>query len=86
LEPGQKKRIQEKIYLHVNMVLLSNENHMIIKKNHLLKCLEQKKQSFKIFIEPLKEKVAMTPHCDDNKELKCMNLTDNDITMIFHSK
>lgn len=56
------------------MVLLSNENHMVIKKNHLLKCLEEKKNSFKIFVEELKE----MEKCDDNKNVK-------DIKMVFDS-
>lgn len=65
------------------MVLLSSENHINIKKNHLLKCLEQKKSSFKIFIEPLAEKNKINVHSDDNKIPECMNLTDSDINMII---
>jgi len=63
------------------MVLLSNDNHMIIRKNHLLKSLEQKKNSFKIFVEELKE----TYHCDDNKNAKCENVSYSDIKMVFDS-
>jgi hypothetical protein len=69
-----------RIYTH-SMVLLSNDNHMIIRKNHLLKCLEQKKNSFKIFVEELKE----TYHCDDNKNVTFENLSYSDTKMVLDS-
>jgi hypothetical protein len=67
------------------MVLLSGENHINIKKNHLLKCLEQKKSSFKIFIEPLAEKNKINVHNDNNINLEYTNLTisDSDIDKMF---
>jgi len=67
------------------MVLLCSENHINIKKNHLLKCLEQKKSSFKIFIEPLAEKNKINVHNDNNINLEYTNLTisDSDIDKMF---
>ena len=63
------------------MVLLSNDNHMIIRKNHLLKSLEQKKNSFKIFVEEMKE----MDYCEDNNNVKCENISYSDIKMVLDS-
>jgi len=38
------------------MVLLSSENTINIKNNHMLKCLEKKKNSFNVFVIPATEK------------------------------
>ena len=67
------------------MVLLSNESLIIIKKNHLLKCLERK-NSFKIVIEPLTESFKEKAFSNDDKNIKFENLTNSDIETVFHSK
>lgn len=68
------------------MVLLSSTNHIIIRKNHLLKCLEKKQEVFKICIEPLTENLATTLRCTDDKNLKFENLSNSDIKIVFNSK
>lgn len=68
------------------MVLLSNDNHMIIKKNHMLKCLEKKKNSFKIFVETLKEQLKEEETVKSNNiDFKCENLKDDEIKKILQS-
>lgn len=68
------------------MVLLSNDNHMIIKKNHMLKCLEKKRNSFKIFVEPLKEQLKEEETVKSNNiDLNCENLKDDEIKKILQS-
>jgi len=37
------------------MVLLCSENNFNIQKNHILKCLNKKKENFNIFIIPLEK-------------------------------
>jgi hypothetical protein len=51
----------------------------------MLKCLEKKKNSFKIFIEPLKEKLKEENVKSNNIDLKCENLKDDEIKMIIQS-
>jgi hypothetical protein len=60
------------------MVLLSNDNPINIKKNHMLKCLEKKKQNFDIMIIPMKEKIIIE-ESNKNINLDFSNLTDKDI-------
>ena len=55
---------------------------MIIKKNHMLKCLEKKRNSFKIFVEPLKEEETFKSNTID---LNCENLKDDEIKKILQS-
>jgi hypothetical protein len=65
------------------MVLLSNDNPINIKKNHLLKCLNKKKENFDIMIIPMKEKNIIE---DSNKNINIdlTDLTDQDIKTIFN--
>ena len=60
------------------MVLLSNDNPLNIKNNHMLKCLEKKKQNFDIMIIPMKEKIIIE-ESNKNINLDFSNLTDKDI-------
>jgi hypothetical protein len=64
------------------MVLLSNDNPINIKKNHLLKCLEKKKQNFDIMIIPMKEK-NIIEESNKNINIDFSDLTDQDIKSIF---
>lgn len=64
------------------MVLLCNDNAFNIKKHHILKCLEKKKENFKIFIDPLKEPYIIEKAPNMNIQLE--NLTDKDIEQIFN--
>jgi len=41
------------------MVLLSNDNHMIIRKHHILKSLDDKKIKFTVEVIPATEKELM---------------------------
>jgi hypothetical protein len=63
------------------MVLLSSENSFNINKNHILKCLEKKRNTFKIFVEPLKETYVIEKAPDMNIQFD--NLTDKDIETIL---
>jgi len=63
------------------MVLLSSENSLNINKNHILKCLEKKRNTFKIFVEPLKEPYVIEKAPDMNIQFD--NLTDKDIETIL---
>jgi len=72
------------------MVLLCNGNHVNIKNNSLLKCLEKKKNSFNIFVIPLKEIEEKSNDIytinDTNPMANLMeNLTDKDIAILFDS-
>jgi len=62
------------------MVLLSNDNNNTIKQNHILKCLEQKKMSFNIFVLPntLKENNIT----DNNKNIKIVVDNQPDISKL----
>ena len=57
------------------MVLLNNNNNFDIKKNHILKCLEKRKEKFDIFVVPLKN---ITDKNDDN-QIKNNNIDFSDI-------
>jgi len=63
------------------MVLLCNGNSLNINKNHILKCLEKKKENFKIFVEPLRETYVIEKA--PNMNIQFENLTDKDIETIF---
>lgn len=63
------------------MVLLCSENSLNINKNHILKCLEKKKENFKIFVEPLKETYVIEKAPSMNIQFE--NLTDKDIETIL---
>ena len=72
------------------MVLLCNANHINIKNNHMLKCIEKKKNSFNIFVMPLKNILEETHIIDNNKNTNILidNLSihkENDINTIFQS-
>jgi len=54
------------------MVLLCNDKHFNIKKTHILKSLEKKRENFKIAVEPLDSKI------------ECLNITDAEITKILN--
>lgn len=72
------------------MVLISNDNALNIKNNHILKCLEKKKNTFNMFVIPLTTPLKETYVIDDISvnvlKDNIVNLTDNDIKTIFHSK
>ena len=71
------------------MVLIDNENQINIKNNHMLKCLEQKKNAFKVFIVPLTEILEETDIINDTKNIlkdNILSLTDNEINAICNSK
>ena len=63
------------------MVLLCNDNAFNIKKHHILKCLEKKRNTFKIFVEPLKETYVIEKA--DTTGIQLDNLTDKDIETIL---
>jgi len=72
------------------MVLLCRENHINIKNNHMLKCIEKKKNSFNIFVMPLKNILEETHIIDNNKNTNIIigdipDLKEIDINMIFQS-
>ena len=72
------------------MVLLSNDNPVNIKNNNFLKCLEKKKNSFNVFVIPLKEIEEQSNNIytinDTNSMGNLMeNLTDKDIAILFDS-
>jgi hypothetical protein len=72
------------------MVLLCNGNHVNIKNNSFLKCLEKKKNSFDVFVIPLKEIEEKSNDIytinDTNTMANLMeNLTDKDIAILFDS-
>jgi hypothetical protein len=48
----------------------------------MLKCLEKKRNSFKIFVEPLKEEETFKSNTID---LNCENLKDDEIKKILQS-
>ena len=66
------------------MVLLCSENTLNIKNNHMLKCLEKKKQSFEVFTlaKPLKEEQLL----EECNTINIVDLTDKDIKMLFEIK
>jgi hypothetical protein len=73
------------------MVLLTNENQLTIKNNHMLKCLEKKKTFYNIFVLPAKETLKENIIVDDNKNMiniadNLPKLTDRDINIIFNPK
>ena len=52
-------------YAHtVKMVLLNTTNTRNIKNNHMLKCLERKKNSFTVFVVPLTEPIERISQYD----------------------
>ncbi len=66
------------------MVLLCSENNINIKKNHMLKCLEKKKQSFEVFTlaKPLKEEHLL----EECNTINIVDLTDKDVKVLFETK
>lgn len=72
------------------MVLLCNANHINIKNNHMLKCIEKKKNSFNIFVMPLKNILEETHIIDNNKNKNIIisdlsDIKEYDINTIFQS-
>ena len=66
------------------MVLLCNNSQFDIKKNHILKCLEKKKESFNIFVVPLNKTLDKNDTNNINLiEYKNVNISDADINSIF---
>lgn len=59
------------------MVLLCNDSNFDIKKTHIIKSLNKKRDNFKIVIEPLKE---------DSIKIINNNITDSEINKIFEKK
>jgi len=57
------------------MVLLNSNNNFDIKKHHILKCLEKKKEKFDIFVVPLKNVIDK----NDNNQIKNNNIDFSDI-------
>jgi hypothetical protein len=68
------------------MVLLNNDNLVTIKQHHILKCLEQKKKSFNIFIISPSLKENNDDKLDKNAVENITDVTDSDIKMMFPSK
>jgi hypothetical protein len=71
------------------MVLLCNDNPLDIKKNHMLKCLNKKKENFNIFIVPLDESLKKTLKeentiIDQNIDIN-LNLNNKEIENIIKS-
>ena len=60
------------------MVLLNSNNNFDIKKHHILKCLEKKKEKFNIFVLPLKNVMDK----NDDNQIKNNNIDFSDIKTV----
>jgi hypothetical protein len=60
------------------MVLLNNNNNFDIKKHHILKCLEKKKEKFDIYVVPLKNVMDK----NDDNQIKNNNIDFSDIKTV----
>jgi len=70
------------------MVLLSGGNHINIKKNHMLQCIERKKNSFQVFVIPLTKEEKEIYIINDTTNVfndTIDTLTEKDMSMIFQS-
>ena len=70
------------------MVLLCQENNINFKNNHMLKCLEKKKNAFNIFVIPQQNTLNEVEIDNNYKNVKIDNLSDleiKEIDMIFNS-
>ena len=67
------------------MVLLCNNNHFNIQKNHSLVCLNKKKSGFKVEVVPLKEDEKLI---DNNVDYDILNrnISDKEIKTILADK
>ena len=65
------------------MVLLCNTSNFDIKKTHILKCLEKKRDNFKVEVEPLKSNIKLQP-AENN--IVYNNITDAEIHSILNKK
>ena len=70
------------------MVLLCSENQICVKNNHMLQCIERKKNSFQVFVIPLtkKEDEVYIIHDTANVFKDTIDtLTEKDMSMMFPS-
>ena len=70
------------------MVLLCAENQINTKKNHMLQCIERKKNSFQVFVIPLTKEEKDTHVIHDTANVfndTIDTLTEKDMSMIFQS-
>ena len=65
------------------MVLLCNTSNFDIKKNHILKSLEKKRDNFKVIVEQLKTDIKI-PSTENN--IVSNNITDAEIDSILKKK
>ena len=67
------------------MVLLCSENNFNIQKNHILKCLNKKKENFNIFIIPLEKslKEENTYINQNENQNQNINFDEKEIQNIF---
>jgi len=65
------------------MVLLCNTSNFDIKKNHILKSLEKKRDNFKVIVEQLKTDIKI-PSTENN--IVSNNITDVEIDSILNKK
>ena len=61
------------------MVLLASNSNFDIKKTHILKSLEKKRDNFKVVVEPLKT-IIKIPNIEKN--IVCNNITYSEILTI----
>ena len=59
------------------MVLLCNDSNFDIKKTHIIKSLDKKRDNFKVVVVPLKEEANIIIN---------NNITDSEINKIFEKK
>ena len=73
--------------MYIKMVLLSNDNQLNIKKTHMLKCLEKRRNTFKVLVVPLQETVIINHNKNMNivMDNPCIN-TNNHINTLLDSK
>ena len=70
------------------MVLLCAEHQIRVKKNHMLECIERKKNSFQVFVIPLakEEKGEYVIHDSANVFKDTIHtLTEKDMSIMFPS-
>ena len=65
------------------MVLLARNSNFDIKKSHILKSLEKKRDNFKVVVEPLKT-IIKIPNIEKN--IVCNNITYSEILTIDNKK
>jgi hypothetical protein len=73
----------KKYRANIRMVLLCSNSTFDIKKTHILKSLEKKRDNFKVDVEPLKTSIKI-PNIEKN--IVCNNITDAEIHSILNKK